>query len=314
MTLRTKTVLRLFVIGAIALITSSVTNAQTAKIALPSGWDDGIIDRIKAGESPKQVLAVLDFEGNEKLQGKVDLKLSDMLTTALVKSLRFNLVERNKIDRILTEQKFQMSDLVDNTKAVEVGKLLGAEVVAFGSITSVSQTKIDKFAYDVIKTEVGIDVRVVSAKTGRILMSETATGSIEDKLVTTANGTLVSGSLTNNSSYATASRAAVDAIAGKIKDLSVLLGFVVDFSAGTVMIDIGEENGVQRGHRFVVLRPGAEIIHPVTGKRLGWRKEILCEIEVVSTEKSLSSGKIVIRESAADPQPGDFVILQRMTK
>lgn len=287
---------------------------QGGRISLPAGWDDRIIERIIAGHSPKLVLAVLDIEGSEKLQGKVDLNPSDMLTTALVKSGRFQMVERDKIDRVIKEQNFQMSDLVDNSKAIEVGKLLGAEAVVFGSITSVSQTKIDKFAYDVIKTEVGIDVRVVGTETGKILISETATGTTEDKLITTAGGTVVSGSLSNNSSYTTASRMAIDSIAERLQELTVLLGFVVDTSDNTVTIDIGEESGVRPGFRFVVLRPSSEILHPVTGKRLGWKKEILCEIEIITTEKTMASCKVFLRESASEVKPGDYVIFRKSAK
>ena len=287
---------------------------QAGRISLPSGWDDRILERIIAGHSPKLVLAVLDIEGSEKLQGKVDLNPSDMLTTALVKSGRFQMVERNKIDRVIKEQNFQMSDLVDNSKAIEVGKLLGAEAVVFGSITSVSQTKIDKFAYDVIKTEVGIDVRVVGTETGKILISETATGTTEDRLITTASGTVVSGSLSNNSSYTTASRMAIGSITERLQELTVLLGFVVDTSDNTVTIDIGEESGVRPGFRFVVLRPSSEILHPVTGKRLGWKKEILCEIEIITTEKTMASCKVVVRESASEVKPGDYVIFRKSAK
>ena len=73
--------------------TTMPTTKSTEKISMPSGWDDSIIDKIKAGESTKQVLAVLDFEGNDKLKGKVDLKMSDMLTTALFNTKRFDIVE-----------------------------------------------------------------------------------------------------------------------------------------------------------------------------------------------------------------------------
>ena len=67
---------------------------------MPSGWDDSTIDKIKSGEPIKKVLAVLDFEGYKFLKGKADLKMSDMLTTSLVKSNRFEMVERNKIDKV----------------------------------------------------------------------------------------------------------------------------------------------------------------------------------------------------------------------
>ena len=114
---------------------------------MPSGWDDSIIDKIQTGESIKKVLAVLDFEGNEKLDGKVDLKMSDMLTTSIVKSSRYEVLERNKIDKVFQEQNFGMSGMVDQNTAAEVGKILGAEYIVFGSITSATRKDIDKFGY-----------------------------------------------------------------------------------------------------------------------------------------------------------------------
>ena len=65
-------------------------------ISMPSGWDDAVIDKIKAGESTKNRIAVLDFEGSDMLRGKADLKMSDMLTTSLFSTSRFEIVERNK--------------------------------------------------------------------------------------------------------------------------------------------------------------------------------------------------------------------------
>jgi curli biogenesis system outer membrane secretion channel CsgG len=284
---------------------------QEGKIALPPGWDDAIIDRIKAGRSPKMVVAVLEFEGSDKLVGKVDVNLSDMLTTSLVKSNRFEVVEREKIDKILKEQSFQVSGLVDETKAVEAGKLLGAEYVVFGSITSVNQTKIDKFAYDVLRTEISVDLRVVSTGSGRIVLSESAAGSVENKLITTAEGVLVSGSTADNAAYASAVRSAVDQAAEKIAYLGPLVGFVIDVSKEVVTVDVGEEQGAKKGFRFVVFRVGDEIIHPVTKRHIGWKKQIICLISISTTEKSMSAGSIEERENDLNPQPGDYVILQK---
>ena len=77
---------------------------QPIDLTMPSGWTDSILEKVKNNQGLKSVIAVLDFEGNEQLQGKVDLKMSDMLITTLVKTGKFDVVERNKIDRVLKEQ------------------------------------------------------------------------------------------------------------------------------------------------------------------------------------------------------------------
>jgi len=277
-------------------------------ITLPSGWDDSIIEKIKAGEPTKKVLAVLDFEGNDKLEGKVDLKMSDMLTTALVKTGRYEIVERNKIEKVLNEQQLGLSGIVDVTSAAEFGKLLGAEYVVFGSITSATRKDIDKFGYILVQIEVSIDVRAVNTSTGKILLSESSDGICESKIVQTADGVVVSGAIDYNSAYAKASRDAVDKVSLKISKLSPLIGFVVSTSNEEITIDVGEERGVNKYSSFVVFRIGNEIIHPATGKHLGWEKEILCEIRITSTEMSMSSGNILRKKTDNFVQPGDLVI------
>ena len=280
----------------------------SGSISMPSGWDDSVIDKIKAGESIKKVLAVLDFEGNDKLKGKVDLKMSDMLTTSLVNTARFEVVERNKIDKVFQEQNFGMSGMVDDATAAEVGKILGAEYVVFGSITSATRKDIDKFGYILIRIEVGIDVRAVNTSTGKILLSEAAIGVSESKLVTSANGTIVSGAIDYNSAYADASRDAIEKIGKKIADLSPLIGFVLSVDSEQILIDIGEEQGVKNGDKFVAFTVGDEILHPATGKRIGWKKEILQELKIVSTEKAMSTAKKIRSQSMKKLNPGDFVI------
>ena len=289
---------------------AEVTPPATGGVTLPRSWDDAIISRIKEGKSPRMVLAVLDFEGAEKLARNVDVTLSDMVTTSLVTYNRFDLVERSRIEKVMKEQRFQVSGLVDESHAVEVGKLLGAEAVIFGGVTSVSQTKIDKFAYDVMKTEVGIDVRVVNVTTGKVVLASAATGVTENKLITTASGTVVSGATDDKSGYGSALRQAIDEVANKISQLNAVVGFVVDVKGNLVTLDLGSDVGIAMGSKFVAVRVGDEIVHPLTKKRLGWKKEVMCEITVRTVEKSLSYG--IISEIAIEKPllPGDLVVLR----
>ena len=278
-------------------------------LSMPSGWDDSIIDRIKEGKGLKKRVAVLEFSGNSKLDGKVDLKLSDMLITSLVKSGKFDVIERTQIEKVLDEQKLGMSGIIDQSTAAEVGRILGAEYVVFGVVTSATQQNIDKFAYTLVVIETSIDVRVVDAVTGKIIVAERALGKSESKLVKTSDGTVVSGALDYNSAYAGSAQNAIDIIGEKIGMLFPLLGYVVQAEDMKITTDIGEERGAARGDTFIVVRVTDEILHPVTGKRIGWNKEVLASITINTTEKSLSVGRIVeIKSSDTVIRPGDLII------
>lgn len=283
--------------------------ASAAELSMPPGWDDSIIDRIKEGKGLKKRVAVLEFTGNDKLEGKVDLKLSDMLITTLVKSGKFDVIERTQIEKVLEEQKLGMSGVIDESTAVEVGKILGAEYVVFGVVTSATQQNVDKFAYMLVVIEVAIDIRVVDAVTGKILVAEHASGESESKVVKTSAGTVVSGAVDYNSAYARSAKNAIDEIGGKIGKLFPLLGYVVQTEGMKVTTDIGEERGVLKGDSFIVFRVNDEIIHPITGKHIGWNKDVLAAISINRTEITLSVGA-VIKKKAPETliKPGDLVI------
>ena len=282
---------------------------KSGDIEFPSGLDDAVIARVKSGQPIQKVLAVLDFEGSDKLSEKVDLEMSEMLTTSLVQTGRFNLVERNRIDRAIKEQKLGMVGVVDAATAAEMGKVLGAEYIVLGALTSVAKKRIDKFGYILVEVRVAVDVRAVNSTTGRILLSETAEGLSASKEIRTADGTLVQGALEDEAAYAAAARDAVQKVSGKIASLAPLLGFVVLAEGDEVTVDVGEEKGASVGTRFVVFRVRDEIVHPVTGEHLGWKKEVVQEIEIERTERQMSTGKVVkVRDKESVAQPGDLVI------
>jgi curli biogenesis system outer membrane secretion channel CsgG len=284
--------------------------ADSIALEMPSGWTDDIIEKVKNNQPLKKVIAVMDFEGNDKLKGYVDLKMSDMLTTALVKTGKFDLVERNKIDRVFKEQGLKASGAVDAaSNAAEMGKLLGAEFVVFGTISGATESTIDKFSYKIVRVEISVDIRAVNTTDGKILLSEKATGIGDTKIVSTADGTMVSGKLNFNSLYSDGARDAVDKCGKKIGQLFPLLGFLVNTNPGTATIDIGEERGVQKDDYFIIFRIGNEVKHPATGKHLGWQKDIISAMRIISTEQSMATGKILNKSSpSAQPGVGDMVI------
>jgi len=87
----------------------------------------------------KDRVAVLDFESippNQNLARSV----SEILRTELVNLKNYEVVERASLQKILSEQKLQLSDALDEKNAVRVGKLAGAQLVVIGSIVKIGQT------------------------------------------------------------------------------------------------------------------------------------------------------------------------------
>ncbi len=311
----------LFVVGSLisSCATSGPPNTGTSllkttppekiTLSMPKGWDDSIMDKINEGKGLKKRIAVLDFEGNEKLEGKVDLKLSDMLITSLVQTGKFDIIERTKIEKLINEQKLGISGMIDESTAAEMGKILGAEYVVFGTVTSATQQNFDKFGYELVVIEVVIDVRAVETTTGKILLAERSIGKSESKIIKSSQGTVISGAIDYNLAYANAARQSIDNIGIKIGYLYPLLGYVVRADGNKITVDIGEDRGVKLNNVFIVFRIGEEILHPVTGKHIGWNKDVLASIIIETTEKELSSGKYLKWKSPdIQVKPGDLVI------
>ena len=88
--------------------------------------------------SQNTIIAVFDFENNG-LEDYQVRQITRRIESQLIKHKGIDVVERNKIDDILKEQKLQMSGIVDEEKyLVELGKMLGANQVVMGSIGKIT--------------------------------------------------------------------------------------------------------------------------------------------------------------------------------
>ena len=102
----------------------------------------------------QKTIAVFDFSNNGLSNNEV-FTLTDRLRTELVNVSDYKVVERNKIDDILKEQKFQLSGCVDEC-LIEVGKMLGANELVIGSFGKIGN----------IFT---ISARIVDAESGEVV-------------------------------------------------------------------------------------------------------------------------------------------------
>lgn len=94
----------------------------------------------KEGQGGLKTIAIMEFDNfsvgkfQEQL-GFLSKGLADFFAHDFGKISALKVVERDKIDFVLKELELQKSGAVDQATAVKVGKILGAQVMVFGSIT-----------------------------------------------------------------------------------------------------------------------------------------------------------------------------------
>jgi hypothetical protein len=74
----------------------------------------------------------------------------------------FTLIDRSQLDRIRNEQQFQMSGEVDDTQAVSIGKIAGANVILTGAVTGSGELR--RLRLRALSTETGQVLAVASEK------------------------------------------------------------------------------------------------------------------------------------------------------
>jgi len=118
-------------------------------------------------------VAVLDFtglmlgqSGNSAPLGKA---VSSMLTTELMGRPGLRVIERYQLQDLLTEQKLALSGRVDEGTAVQIGKLLGAQYMIYGQVTSIA-------------TQLRMDMRAVDVETSEILEAHKRNASTDELL------------------------------------------------------------------------------------------------------------------------------------
>jgi curli biogenesis system outer membrane secretion channel CsgG len=130
-------------------------------------------------------IVVMDFETRAPGQGwQVGHGASDMLITALVKTKKYKVYERDRLNALMKEQKLQMSGAVDMSTAVQIGKLVGAKYILTGAVTEYGVAKSGAhggglFNLGKQRYESTVDVRAVNVQTGEIVFADTGSGTLK---------------------------------------------------------------------------------------------------------------------------------------
>lgn len=228
--------------------------------------------------------------------------LSDMITTELVKTGNYRVIERQELDKILAEQDLGASGIVTPASAAKLGKVLGVELAVMGAVTEFGYKKSDTggrikgFGLGVQSQSatVALDCRMVNTTTAEIIGAEHIRKEKSSKGIRISTNKF---SFKNKKAFdeSLIGKAAREAVKGVIKliDKNALKipwqAKVVTVKNGMVFINAGAAGGIINGDAFTIYQKGEELIDPDTGLSLGSIDTKIGEIEV--TNANLGEGK-----------------------
>jgi len=235
---------------------------------------------------PKRRIAVIDFENKTKYGARrLGNSASDILVTELVKSDKFIVIEREKLNKIIEEQKLSMTDLIDQDSAVQAGKLLGVSAIVTGSISQfgVKEESVDALLVQT-KNQIAqavVDIRVIDVETGEIIYADSGKSEVKKKF-STALGLGSKGSYDETIEGEALRAAIVKFVNNIISRINQKPWFckIVQVKEPDIYLNAGKQSGLKLKTKLKVFRQGDEIKDPDTGKVLGTDEKEVAVIEV----------------------------------
>jgi len=269
----------------------------------------------------KTKVAVLPFGHADRTLDKHMAKVAEnMISSVLLNFGRVALAERNELEKILAEQKFSNSDLVDESQAVRLGKLSGAKFIVVGTISSANymlnenttttakQKGKQKKSHTVTnntatqRTEsgaIGLQLKILDVTSGDLLFSDSYSFSGQSKKKIKGQESFLTDLLTDGFKQRRTS--------SNILKFFPIEGSILLVEEKSVLINIGSDFRVEKG--TIVEVTSLEKRTSSTGKIIEVPKEI-AKLQVTKvtgrdmSECSLKGGKL------SDLQEGMSVMIR----
>lgn len=261
----------------------------------------------------KARVAVMDFDNKTQYGGwRLGRGASDMLTTELVKTKKFRMMERDKLASLLKEQDLGVSGRIDPSTAARIGKVIGVQYIVTGAVTEYGQSSRGGGGWRFSMSKKGyhatVDVRIVSATTGEIVFADSGTHAKSSTSVRVMG--YGGGERFNEKAATEVMRTAIQKLAGKIKTSEIAgkgksasggrkrikasgKAMVADVDGKIVSLNKGRNAGFKVGNKVTIYRKGKVIKDPSTGKVIKVKYKKVGIIKLTEVEKSYSEGKIV---------------------
>jgi curli biogenesis system outer membrane secretion channel CsgG len=237
--------------------------------------------------------------------------LTEILTTVLVRTGRFVVLERSAMQQIEQEQGIAAAGRTTQETAARQGAMLGAQALITGDITgfTFNRSSVGGQVSNLVKglsvetervsAEVILDLRLIDATTGEILHSAKGSGRASQTGVAAnliREDKSISADATLTTPLGQASRQAIQSAVA-----SLLVGMprirwsarVVDVRDGVVYLNAAAADGMRTGLELEVHEAGAALVDPQTGLSLGAPERLIGRIVVEAVLERFSTARIV---------------------
>lgn len=218
-------------------------------------------------------IAVFPFKN--KVQddyGLTELAETEM-SALLVSYKRFNVIERKEIDKILQEQHFSNSGIVDINEALQIGKVKGIKYGVFGEITNASWSAKD-VASSSFQLKI-VDMETADVKLSKVYNMQSQEKKDADKKAAFAN--MLKEKIKKE-------------VSNDLVNAFTIEGSIVDVNGKKVTIDMGSKQGVIKGMEFNVMESKEKI--GKNGKKVKVEKaRALLEVTEVHDETAVCKFK-----------------------
>jgi TolB-like protein len=221
-------------------------------------------------------LAVLPFQekGESRHYGEA---ATDRMVTQLVELRRFKVIERAKLDEVLEEQRLQVSGVVDDRTAIDVGRVAGADAIVVGSVSVLGPTTT-------------VSARVIDTQSSEVLVARN----------TRADRTTLED---------------VENLAQSVaimiyNELPLVQGSVINTEGNVMYIDVGSDKRIRRGSRCVAYREVGDLRNPTTGALIDKKVKMLGEVQVEEVLEKAAKVALVKMETGEVIQVGDKIVVK----
>jgi len=240
-------------------------------------------DSVEGVVSPKRKVAVAEFKNETRFGSKrLGSNLTDVITTELVKSNRFIVLEREDLAKVMQEINF--SSTLGQGQLASEREFQDADYVITGAITKYSvNTTGNKGIISSSKTqraEISFDMKMINVRTGEIVLSDQGEG-VSDVEYGTTLGVGSTGGYDEGLEQEAFRAAAIDVMDNIIEtvDKTPWMANVAKISGNKLYINAGQKSNVDIGTKLAVYKQGEKI--EFNGKFLGFEETKIGVAKVV---------------------------------
>jgi len=278
---------KLNLIAAIALLAACAPSKSVKQQQAISTKETEEVESKYTG--PKRRIGVVEFENKSAYgQGRLGGAASDILVTELVKSGKFIVVERDRMNKILDEQKLQSQGMTDPQTAAKVGQILGLEAIVVGSV---SQFGVKKEGSDYLLTQskrqvadVTVDIRLIDVQSGQVILADSGKG-----MAKSSKASFLGMGTKGGYDETLEGEALRAALVQFVTNISSQLNkkawscMIAAVASDQLYLNAGEDSGVTSGMKLDCFRQGSEIRDPRSNLVIGHVEEYIGRAEVNGT-------------------------------